>query len=350
MMRTDLLEIARAGILAPSADNRHVFRIEVNEASLCLWPTNEFAATTERHRRVLGLLSLGAVVENMRLRASELGFSAQAEWFSSCSAGPIVQLTLRPVPADLADELAAAIPNRHTNRRMYHGPELSFGETALLNASVGPVEGVQIMWLKGDARRRALGLIWQAESERFLRQRLHEELFSSIRFDLSWHDTAEWALPPGALEIEAPMRPLFKALRHWALMRSLTWVGVHRLIGLRAGWLPCWQAPALGLLTTSLSTDQGAVAVGVAFERLWLRATLLNLALQPLAAATVLPLQSTSDCGTSSELRSTLATGWQTISPGCTPLMVFRMGRAAPSLIKAGRQPFDMYMRLGEEV
>ena len=344
-MREVMLNIARSGVLAPSADNQHVFRIEIGETTINLWPTHEFTATTARHRRVLGLLSLGAVVENMRLRAGEFGLGTSANWLLSDRTGPIVQLNFHAPLPEPADELATAIPNRHTNRRMYHGPGLTEGETALLSKSVAPVEGVRLIWLQGDARRRALGLIWRAESERFLRQRLHEELFSAIRFDLSWNETAEFGLPPGALEIEAPMRPLFKALRHWALMRPLTWLGVHRLIGLRAGWLPCWQAPALGLLATSLPTDQGAVSVGEAFERLWLRATLLNLALQPLAAATVLPLQSASDCGASDELRSALAMGWQVIAPGCTPLMVFRMGRAPPSQIKAGRQPIETYLR-----
>ena len=344
LMRTILLDIARAGILAPSADNRHVFRIEINETSLCLWPTTDFAATTERHRRVLGLISLGAVVENMMLRAGELGLGSHANWFPAGSdAGPIVQFNLQDALTEIDDGLAAAIPDRHTNRRMYRGPTLSVSETNLLSTAVASVEGTQLIWLKGDARRHALKLIWQAESERFLRQRLHEELFSSIRFDLSWRETADSALPPGSLEIEPPMRPLFKALRHWGLMRPLTFLGVHRLIGLRAGWLPCWQAPTLGLLLTTLPIEAGAVAVGAAFERLWLRATLLDLALQPLAAATVLPLQSTSDFGASDELRLALTLGWQTIAPEGTPLMVFRMGRAAPPKIKTGRQPIDLY-------
>ena len=345
MMRSRLLDIAHAGILAPSADNRHVFRIEIKETSLCLWSTNEFGATTEQHRRILGLISLGAVVENMRLRAGELGLSSHVKWSAAgSSAGPIVQIDLLDAPTVDSDGLAAAIPDRHTNRRMYRGPALSVSETKLLSTAIAPVKGVQLIWLKGDARRRALKLIWRAESERFLRQRLHEELFSSIRFDLSWRETAESALPPGSLEIEGPMRPLFKALRHWALMRPLTLLGAHRLIGLRAGWLPCWQAPALGLMATTLPIDEGAVAVGSAFERLWLRATLLDLALQPLAAAAVLPLQSTSDCGASDQLRSALTLGWQSIASGCTPLMVFRMGRAVPSKVKAGRQPIDIYL------
>lgn len=343
-MRELLLDIARSGVLAPSADNQHVFRFEVVETTINLWPTHEFAATTERHRRVLGLLSLGAVVENMRLRAGEFGLGTSANWFLSEGTGPIVQLSFQTPLAGPADELATAIPNRHTNRRMYHGPGLTEGETGLLGKSVASIEGVRLIWLQGDALRRALGLIWRAESERFLRQRLHDELFSSIRFDLPWHKTTDQALPPGALEIEPPMRPLFKALRHWAVMRPLTWLGVHRLIGLRAGWLPCWQAPALGFLATSLPTDQGAVAVGEAFERLWLRATLLDLALQPLAAAAVLPLQTSSDHGASDELRLALKLGWQTVAPGVTPLMIFRTGRAARPTVISSRQPLSKYL------
>lgn len=342
--RAVLLDIAHSGVLAPSADNQHVFRIEFAETTIRLWATSEFTTGTERHRRVLGLMSLGAVVENMQLRAGELGYVVRTEWFPAASGGPIVELGLQPAATTLGDELAAAIPTRHTNRRMYRGPPLSDGEKALLSTAVASVQDVQLIWLQGAARRSALGLIWRAESERFLRQRLHEELFSSIRFDLSWHETAEWALPPAVLEVEAPMRPLFKALRHWRLMRPLAWIGIHRLLGLRAGWLPCWQAPALGLLATSLPLEQGALAVGAAFERLWLRATLLGVALQPMAAAAVLPLQSTADKGASEDLRLVLAAGWRVIAPGVMPLMVFRLGRAALPTVTSGRRPLDDYL------
>ena len=345
LTRDNLLDIARSGVLAPSADNQHVFRIELTETSVRLWPTSEFTATTERHRRVLGLISLGAVVENMQLRAGELGLAATPSWFLTASTGPITQLDLQPASALLADGLAAAIPDRHTNRRMYRGPHLSDDEAVLLASAVAPVEGVRLIWLQGDARRIALGLIWRAESERFLRERLHHEIFSSIRFDLSWNETADWALPPGALEIEAPMRPLFKALRHWAVMRPLTWLGVHRLIGLRAGWLPAWQAPALGLLVTSLPVEQGAVAVGVALERIWLRATLLDLALQPMAASGVLPLQSDAEKGASDELRLALAAGWQFITPGWSARMVVRIGHATQTVVRASRRPIGAHLR-----
>ncbi len=345
-MRETLLEIVRSGILAPSADNQHVFRLELSGHTIRLWPTPEFSATTERHRRALGLISLGAVLENMRLRAGQLGFSARAQWLAD-GIGPLAEINVQPAADTASDELAVAIPGRHTNRRMYRGPGLSDAEAALLDTAVASVKGVQLVWLHGAARRRALNLIWRAESERFLRPKLHEELFSSIRFDLSWHETATLALPPGALEIELPMRPLFKLLRHWALMRPLSWLGVHHLVGLRAGWLPCWQAPVLGLLATSLAGDAGAIAVGTAFERLWLRSTLMEFAFQPLAASAVLPLQSPRDAGASDQLRADLTAGWQAIAPGLLPLMVFRMGHADQPAVRTGRLPIQDYLVSG---
>lgn len=345
-MRETLLEIAQSGVLAPSADNQHVFRLEFSENTIRLWPTPAFAATTERHRRALGLISLGAVLENMRLRAGELGFAARTHWPAG-GVGPVAELVVQPATPPASDELAAAIPGRHTNRRMYRGPGLTDAETTLLDNAVAGVEGVQLVWLRGAARRRALNLIWRAESERFLRRKLHEELFSSIRFDLSWRETATFALPPGALEIELPMRPLFKLLRHWALMRPLRWLGVHHLVGLRAGWLPCWQAPALGLLATSLQGDAGTIAVGTALERLWLRSTRMEFAFQPLAASAVLPLQSPGDAGASDQLRAGLTSGWQTIAPGLLPLMVFRLGRADQPAVRTSRSPMEDYLVCG---
>lgn len=345
-MKSALLKIVEAGVLAPSADNEHVFRAELLETGIRLWPTPAFAAvaTSDRLRRVLGLLSMGAVLENMRLRAAELGFAAQVRWLSGSGNEPIAQINVQKTDAQHPDPLTEAIPTRHSNRRMYHGPTLTPHEIAKLNAAVAPVANTQLVWLHGAARRQALGLVWRAESERFLRRDLHHEIFSSIRFDVSWTSGAQWSLPPGALEIEPPMRPMFKLLRHWGLMRALTWLGVHRLLGLRAGWLPAWQAPALAVLVSPLPVEEGALAVGAAMERLWLQASLLDLALQPLAASAVLTQPSTYAQGASDALRATLTAGWQSLAPGTTPLMVVRMGRAALPSLRSGRRPVEDYL------
>ncbi len=159
-MRSSLLEIVGAGVLAPSADNEHVFRAEILEDGIRLWPTAAFAALTtlDRQTRVLGQLSMGAVLENMRLRAVELGFAAQVKWLPGSGSAPMALLNVQKADAQPSDALAAAIPARHSNRRMYYGPLFTVNETAQLNAAVAPVAGTQLIWLQGAARRCVLRL------------------------------------------------------------------------------------------------------------------------------------------------------------------------------------------------
>jgi hypothetical protein len=328
--------IIEAGILGPSADNRHVLRFEIAANEIRVRGSHEFGAAPF-HRRVLALISLGAVVENMVLRAASLGFSAQTSWALHSPRGvPLATLSLSSAkPAK--GELEAAISRRHTNRRVvYRGPRLSDEQQRQITEESESVPGVRLLWLDvAKLRGQALRLVTLAESERFRSEPLHRELFSNIRFDVGWRATAADGLPPGALEIEPPMRPMFKALRHWNLMRPLCRLGVDRMIGFRAAYLPCMTAPHVCALATPLDLDRGAIAVGRALERVWLRATSLRLAFQPFAAAPLLALDGYRDV--EERVRGRLATGWSRICPDALPLMVFRVGHAGLPSIRSGR-------------
>ncbi|MFZ6751504.1 hypothetical protein [Undibacterium sp. Ren11W] len=338
--------IAQSGILAPSADNGLRYYFEYQDHAIVIWADQEFVSNPERHRRVLDLLAYGAAVENMLLRASELGFSAKLSWFPSDDPLLIARLDFQANSGILPDVLAHAIPDRQTNRQVFYKGAPSDAQRTRISVELEKIPGVRLIWLEGAERKLALKLIWLAESARFQSQRLHQELFSSIRFDLNWRENADFGLPPASLEVESLMRPMFKALRHWPLMRALNLIGLHRVMGMRAAYLPCVQAPALALVCSSLQLDQAALAVGRGFERAWLCATLERLALQPMAASVVLPLQNDADQGISSKARSQLAAGWEEICRGDTPLMIFRLGSmdstAAPTL-KTGRKPLSSY-------
>jgi hypothetical protein len=125
----------------------------------------------------------------------------------------------------------------------------------------------------------------------------------------------------------------------------LNTLGMHALLGLRAGYLPCRLSPHLGVITTTLDLEQGAAAGGRAFERLWLRITALGLALQPMAASTVLCFQEPSATGVSDKVRTTLRLGWSKIVGEATPLMLFRLGRAEKPAVLSLRKPLEAYLR-----
>ncbi|SOJ53886.1 hypothetical protein MSIMFB_01384 [Mycobacterium simulans] len=337
---SEFVSLVEAAMLAPSADNRQTFQLEHSGSVVRVWG-DETYVSGPKQRRILGLVSIGAAAENMRLRAACLGFNMEVRWFPSRdSAGLLAEIDFHRVPSTTADPLEAAIAQRHTNRRMmFHGPALAQSELHALSAEVNGIDGVELHWLDSPERRaQILRMVRIAETDRFRCRELHDELFSAVRFDVGWKTTSDDGLPPGSLEIERWMRPMFRSLRHWNVMRLLQRVGMHHALGLRAGYLPCRLAPHVGALTTSLDTEAGPIAAGAAFERIWLRTTLLGMALQPLAGSALLALP---DCEwVSPNVRSELADGWKGLAPGRLPMMLFRIGHArAPSVRTARPSP-----------
>lgn len=341
--RDDFLAIVEAGIQAPSADNRHRLGFEQSAQSIRIWGEDELAAL-QAHRRVLWLLSLGAVVENMVLLARSRGFEASLRWFPDPAAPRLAASLDLSGAQPVVEDLVQAIPHRHTNRKFFHGPRMTSAHQQLLEREAGAASATRLIWLDERAiRGRALALIRLAETERFRCEELHQELFSSVRFDVGWSGVAEQGLSPGSLEVEWPLRGAFRQLGRWSVMHALSRLGAHYLLGLRAADALCRFAPHVGAIATNLSLNPGALAVGRAFERVWLQATVLGMALQPFAASTLMALEEYEDIRPA--IRQKLAQGWAQVAPGWKPLIVFRLGRSSPASVRSGRQPLACYLR-----
>jgi len=344
LSREQAESIIEAGILAPSADNHHLVRFQIGGDEIRITESEDIQVAPF-HRQVLWRISLGAVVENMTLRAARLGLKADVVWRADANQLPPIA-TLRFSPcAPRECSLEQAIPSRHTNRRLFfRGPPLTAAQKKLVQEDVDAFDDIRLVWLDApDLRGRALRLIRIAETERFREQALHRELFDAIRFDVGWKATAQEGIPPGALEVEPFMRPVFQALRSWPLQRALNLVAAHKQIGLRAGYLPCRFSPHICVLSTSNADPiVGAFRVGAAFERIWLRATGLGYALQPLVASAIYALDR---CDwVSTPVRVDLATGWKSLCPEALPLVVFRVGRAMPASVRSERPVFAAYL------
>lgn len=331
--------LLESGILAPSADNHHPLRFEVDDAGVDVWYSGGDLPAAGGYKRVLALLSLGAVSENITVAASRYGMRGEPVLFPSPDKPG---LAFRAVWArsDAEDRLLwEEIPRRHTNRNIrYHGPGLSAEERARLERATQTLPGCSLTWLdERRPRRQALALMRLAEGERFRNRVLHEELFSAIRFDVGWRQGCEEGLPPGALAIEPPLRPAFALLRHWPVMRVVNLIGGYRLLGWRAADLPCRFAPHLAAITVREVGDESVFAAGRALQRLWLEATRLGMVLQPMPASALYALEGAKHEGIPGTLQNCLQQTWSALLPGRTPVMIFRMGRAKESPINAGR-------------
>ncbi|HET7370543.1 MAG TPA: hypothetical protein VFK45_06870 [Gammaproteobacteria bacterium] len=331
-------EILRAAVSAPSADNSQpwLFHWDGNRLDLGIDPRRSGGISDARH--VLSDLAVGACLENILIRGRSLGFEADVQLFPTDDELWPAWLTWKR--ADKLDEdLAAAIPDRHTDRRFpWRGPISAADRARLADRAVEA--DAELRWLDDKPlRRQALRVLRRAETLRFKSPRLHAELFSSVRFDVGWHAAAPEGLPPAALAVGAPIRPLFQALRRPGLMAALNRVGGAHLLGFRSAALPARLSPGLGLICTAGTERAHVIAAGRALERLWLEATRQGLALQPFAAAGVMALNFLFVEPSFRPQIDALQAAMRPLCPGAHGLLFVRLGHAgAPAGWRSGRR------------
>jgi hypothetical protein len=338
--------ILESAVLAPSADNQHRIRFVVTENVLRVRHTEQALAAKGGYKRVLLLLSIGAVAENLAIAATRFGFTAATTLFPGHAPADCLLEVRFTQDGRAEDPLCSMIPLRHTNRRvLFRGPPLSEPDKAEFSAQLADDPLNHLVWMdEPRLRKKAVGLMRKAETERFRNAELHAELFSAIRFDQGWSHACEEGLSPGALGVELPLRPFFALMRHWPLMRVLNFFGTHHMLGWRASGLPVWLAPNLGMIGVKEAEDQSVFRAGRTFQRVWLTATKQGRVLQPLPAAALYGLKgATSEC-ISPSLQSALADGWRELAPGWVPLMLFRMGYAKPLAIHSARSALESYL------
>jgi hypothetical protein len=335
-------ELASAANAAPSADNRHVFRLFVQGESICMLDAPALHEPPA-HRRLLGLMSVGAAMENLMLRGARLGLALQPHVIAAAEPGsPLVRFSVSAMPPSVApDAMEAVIERRHSNRQVrFRGPPLSAEEREALVAACASVPGTSVAWLDEPAKRRkALAVLRRAEAERFRNRTLHRELFQSIRFDVGWHMSSQHGLPPGALGLPPPERLGFGLLRYWQLQRLGNVFGLHQLIGLRAADLPCRWVPHLLAITTSGASEEDAIPAGRALQRVWLSASAHGLAAQLFAAPALYSHGAAVDVPEA--LRRYLCDAWTELCPSRTPWVFMRIGRASVPEVRAGRPPLE---------
>ena len=342
----EILSLVEAGIRAPSADNRHIVRFRTGLASLRLRVALDALQGAPLHRITFHEIAFGAVIENVVLRAGELGRTARAVvnagWRRD---GNVAEIELGGPDGVSFDPLARAIAARTTNRRLYGRQAATQVVLDGLAQAASAGDDVRVHWLDASTvRRRALKVIWLAESERFRRERLHAELFEAIRFDVGWNAGADEGLPPGALQVERPFRKVFEALRRWPVQRRLNGIGAATLLGLRAGWLPGWTAPHIALLSVPRAAKQSFIVAGRAFQRFWLAATGQGLALQPMAASIALVNQDPLDAWASAQVCAEVAREVDRLAEGRLPAMLCRLGYAAEPALRSGRLGAASYL------
>ncbi len=346
--------LLRAGIQAPSGDNAQPWRFVPDGATVAVHVDPEADRSFFNVRQLASIISCGAVVENMRVAASGCGLTCRIEPFPD-SANPYHVASLEVASGGgVWEPLDDAIWERLTNRTMYRRlPLLDVVRTELEGAILG-LDGARLHIVEEPSQLRRLArIVRRADRMRVAHRGLHEHFHSMVRYSESEARTKRDGFPLANLEAGVAGERFLMLTRPWAVMRTLSWLGLDRMFAAVAarGLQHCSGA---ALLTVPDSTPRDFLLGGRALQRVWLTLTRLGVALQPMTAVTLFwtRCQLEGETGFSSGQRRLLRGLWADYR-GLFPevdferdghVMLFRYGHGRRVAVRTLRKPIDAFL------
>jgi hypothetical protein len=248
-----------------------------------------------------------------------------------------------------ADALAAWMAVRVTNRRIVERRPLDRGIYDALAGTVRPISDARLGWLCADAELDRVGrILGVADRLLFLDQRLHDEMMSEIRFDSSDLSGSRRGIPVETLELSPTDRAGLEISRSWAALSLVKeWGGGRNLEKMARKTIAA--SSAVGMLTMAGVTRADYFRGGRAVQRMWLKATELGLALQPMTALSYLFARM--HRGARRELDDRTLSALEALWPDWAALfelrgteaevLVFRLGLADPPSARSPRCSID---------
>lgn len=282
-------DIVRSAILAPSAGNLQPWKVLEHEGQLLIFHDAQHGDSGLDPGRLIPAVDMGAFVENMELRASELGIALHIEPYPLAEEHRLVAVVRRIAGKQQADPLASQIPHRCTNRKK--GDARKFDTEALpaLEKAAAGINGHRAHFITERAGMDELAaIIGEAERLRFLHPIGHAELFQK---EMRWNpkdaarDRDGLDLPTMELKLTEEVgfrmamdRDAIDLLSDWDAGRGFMRMTRENIA----------SASALALISAPSGSALDLLNGGRATQRLWLAATALGLAVHPCSAPILL--------------------------------------------------------------
>jgi len=344
--------------LAPSGGNCQPWRFSWDGKRLRLLHDVVRSRSFLDYRDLASWLAFGAATENIALVAAGMGFEVAVDLAPDPrDDAAVCDLRFAPRRAAASAEtvaLAAAIAHRVTNRKLSPRAPLSADARAALLCVAADVPDAALHLVDDPERLAELGeLLGRGDRLRFVSRTMHREMMDEIRWTADDVRRTRDGLDVTTLELTATDLAGLRVMSSWPAMEL-----VGRLGGGRALEKPARKAiasaSAVGLVSVHGRTREAYFAGGRAMQRVWLQATALGLAFQPMAPLTYLFARlelgggeglSAGEIAALRDLRGRFAAVLPDAAHRGEP-MLFRLSRAPPPTARALRRPVTDVLEL----
>ena len=286
---TVINQLIEAAAITPSAGNNQPWRLYYDGQRIVLFDDPVRSAAFANYRNMKTFFSMGSLLENVDLKAKELGIGLEVKLFPLKEQGiydPVATIIPYKKEHVQKDELINYMYTRHTNRKPGDPSiRISLDAWAEMKQAIAPVSAVQMIVTEDQAViQKMADIAGRAEKLRMFVPEGHADLFRrEIRWDAESAINTRDGLDIRTLDLKAKDAVGFRVIQD------------PRAIQLVAGWKmgKSLEDMSKNLVATSSAvclfmvpefTPENCVAVGHALERIWLVAEKYKIALQPMMA------------------------------------------------------------------
>lgn len=358
-------ELVLAASLAPSPDNNQPWSFQLeDERTIGVFHCKERALRSDVDG-MFDQLGIGAAIENLTLRAAQLGWVVTVRDFAGQHLpGPLAKLHCEFTGQDSTNpvtrQLAESIVSRQTNRLPYSTQPIAAELTAQICHQAATVSGCRLSWIEDRQTMAELARAYAAADKiRFEQPTAHAELYSQLHFRPDPQAIHGSGLDVRTLELPLGAAGVLWQLRRWWLMQSVNRLGLTGLLVAPMQKLTM-QSAALGVLivkTGNRANEAPFLDGGRALQRSWLMAQALGIAVHPLGSVPIYLRVLNSPCSRlSTSQRSTLERierVWQhslQLAGGEIGLLGLRFGVAPPPRHRNLRLPVQSLISMPPRV
>lgn len=282
-MKEDIRKILDSAILAPSGENCQPWKFIVNETTIKLYNVPEKDQSIYNWKQTGSFLANGAVIENIVIASSALGYKADLNLFPDNGDENFVAEINFSKTSPQKEELYQYIPLRVTNRKPYKDIPLTLQQIEEITSVASELSYGNVLLIQDKASREILGEAGSSNEKVMLNNKhLHQFFFDHISWNKEEDDEKKEGFFIDTLELPPPIKAIFRAFKNWRFMSLLNKLGFYKMIA-KQNAKAYSSAPVIGILIAEGNTLKDYVMSGRVVQRIWLKITKEGLYLHPLA-------------------------------------------------------------------
>lgn len=281
-----ITEIVRAGIMAPSGGNAQPWKFIYTNKGLFIFHDEHFSYSLLDFNNLGSYVAIGAVVENISIKASSLGFAIDVAYFPIENNTKVVaHITFKTAKATAINQfLEKGISIRVTNRDLFVKQPLSNDFYDSIKSAVKSYEGAELHIVDDEQLMKQLAeILATAEMLRIIHPRGHYDTFTN---ELRW-TPEEIKQKADGLDVNSLGASVgeLAALKVAADSKAVDFI--RDLKGgkafTKAVKKSVASSSAIGLITMPMYSELNFLQGGRALERIWIEANLAGVSFQPIA-------------------------------------------------------------------